>query len=177
MRIHGTLVKWNDERGFGFIAPASGNDEIFVHVSAFPRDGVRPHIGELISFETENRTDGRKRAIRIMRPAVRSRQPLPQASARTRSSLVTALGLMALGSLAIYAFLSPGNPATRQAPVDTVMPAVPLLAPAQLFSCDGRTRCSQMTSCEEAQFFLKNCPNTQMDGDQDGVPCEHQWCG
>ena len=44
------------------------------------------------------------------------------------------------------------------------------------FRCDGRTHCSQMTSCEEATFFLKNCPNTKMDGDNDGVPCEKQWC-
>jgi hypothetical protein len=44
------------------------------------------------------------------------------------------------------------------------------------FKCDGRTHCSNMTSCEEATFFLQNCPNTEMDGDDDGVPCESQWC-
>jgi predicted negative regulator of RcsB-dependent stress response len=49
-------------------------------------------------------------------------------------------------------------------------------APSQRFACDGRTRCSQMTSCEEATFFLKNCPGTKMDGNNDGVPCEQQWC-
>ena len=45
------------------------------------------------------------------------------------------------------------------------------------FNCDGRTRCSQMTSCEEAEFFLRNCPNVEMDGNNDGEPCESQWCG
>jgi hypothetical protein len=44
------------------------------------------------------------------------------------------------------------------------------------FVCDGRTKCAQMTSCDEATFFLKNCPNTTMGGDGDGVPCERQWC-
>ena len=44
------------------------------------------------------------------------------------------------------------------------------------FSCDGRTRCTQMTSCEEAAYFIQHCPNTTMDGDHDGVPCEQQWC-
>ncbi|WP_429019198.1 excalibur calcium-binding domain-containing protein [Comamonas sp. 4034] len=44
------------------------------------------------------------------------------------------------------------------------------------FQCDGRTRCSQMRSCQEATFFLQNCPNTKMDGDGDGVPCERQLC-
>ena len=44
------------------------------------------------------------------------------------------------------------------------------------YSCDGREYCSQMTSCEEATFFIQNCPNTKMDGDRDGVPCERQFC-
>jgi hypothetical protein len=44
------------------------------------------------------------------------------------------------------------------------------------YSCDGRQHCSQMSSCEEATFFINNCPNTKMDGDRDGVPCERQHC-
>jgi hypothetical protein len=44
------------------------------------------------------------------------------------------------------------------------------------FSCDGRTYCSQMTSCAEATYFLEHCANVKMDGDHDGVPCESQWC-
>lgn len=47
---------------------------------------------------------------------------------------------------------------------------------AAKYRCDGRTHCSQMTSCEEATFFLRNCPGTKMDGDNDGIPCERQLC-
>lgn len=43
------------------------------------------------------------------------------------------------------------------------------------FKCDGRTHCSQMSSYEEALFFLRNCPGTQMDGNNDGEPCERQF--
>jgi endonuclease YncB( thermonuclease family) len=42
--------------------------------------------------------------------------------------------------------------------------------------CDGRRYCSQMSSCEEATWFAKNCPGVKMDGNNDGVPCEKQWC-
>lgn len=52
-------------------------------------------------------------------------------------------------------------------------------APASVsgkFSCDGRTYCSQMHSCEEAKYFLANCPGAKMDGDGNGIPCEKQWC-
>ena len=44
------------------------------------------------------------------------------------------------------------------------------------FKCDGRTMCPQMTSCAEATYFIQHCPNTRMDGNNDGVPCERQWC-
>lgn len=44
------------------------------------------------------------------------------------------------------------------------------------FSCDGRQHCPQMRSCDEAKYFLANCPGVKMDGDRDGIPCEEQWC-
>jgi hypothetical protein len=47
---------------------------------------------------------------------------------------------------------------------------------AASFACDGRTFCSQMKSCEEATYFLQHCPNVKMDGNNDGIPCEKQWC-
>ncbi|MCI5164095.1 MAG: DNA-binding protein [Candidatus Electrothrix sp. AX5] len=45
------------------------------------------------------------------------------------------------------------------------------------FSCQGKKHCSQMRSCAEAKFYIRNCPGTKMDGDNDGIPCERQWCG
>lgn len=44
------------------------------------------------------------------------------------------------------------------------------------YKCDGRIYCSQMTSCAEATYFLRSCPGVKMDGDNDGIPCEKQWC-
>jgi len=43
------------------------------------------------------------------------------------------------------------------------------------FQCDGREYCSEMDSFEEAKYFLNNCPNVKMDGDNDGIPCERQF--
>ncbi|KAA0929662.1 excalibur calcium-binding domain-containing protein [Psychrobacter sp. ANT_H56B] len=40
----------------------------------------------------------------------------------------------------------------------------------------GRKHCSQITSCAEATYFIQHCPNTKMDGNNDGIPCEKQWC-
>ena len=47
--------------------------------------------------------------------------------------------------------------------------------PSTTYQCDGRQHCSQMTSYEEAKYFIRYCPNTKMDGDGDGIPCEKQF--
>ena len=65
-----------------------------------------------------------------------------------------------------------GETRARAAPPQVEVPR----PAAGQFSCDGRTHCSQMRSCAEATYFIKHCPNTQMDGNSDGVPCERQWC-
>lgn len=52
----------------------------------------------------------------------------------------------------------------------------PVPPAAASFRCDGRKYCSQMTSCQEAKYFLATCPGVRMDGDRDGIPCEEQWC-
>jgi len=44
------------------------------------------------------------------------------------------------------------------------------------FQCSGKIYCSEMSSCAEAKFYLRNCPGTKMDGNNDGIPCEKQWC-
>jgi Excalibur calcium-binding domain len=90
--------------------------------------------------------------------------------------------------LALAAWQGYGEYKTRRAETaepqgiaDVAQPEAPTtaqleVAPTSQYRCDGRTRCSQMTSCEEATFFLRNCPGVTMDGNNDGVPCEQQWC-
>lgn len=38
--------------------------------------------------------------------------------------------------------------------------------------CGTKNYCKEMTSCEEAMFYLKECGLTRLDGDGDGIPCE-----
>ena len=49
--MKGKLVRWNGDKGFGFIRCEENHEEYFVHISAFPRDGVPPRIDESVSFE------------------------------------------------------------------------------------------------------------------------------
>ena len=194
MRFEGKLLKWNDDRGFGFIAPVQGGQEVFVHISAFPRDGQRPQLHEALSFGIELDNKGKKRAVGVLRPAGSPSAPrrlTPVASTPGRPSrhatdgpakwvamlLLVALGVYGYGQyskrVGAYPSADTGQPLAQplgQEVVQLVQPA------AASFRCDGRQHCSQMTSCAEATFFLKNCPGVKMDGDGDGVPCEQQWC-
>lgn len=186
MRIDGKLAKWNDDRGFGFITPDLGGQEIFVHISAFPKDGQRPRLGEALSFQIESDKDGRKRAKTVSRPILAAARPIrPRESTRSRkhrNSIGRAAPLLVAVILGVVAYgeylrrtsvpaLADDIEATESASSPTAH------ATSAAFQCDGRTHCSQMTSCAEANFFLRNCPNVQMDGNNDGVPCEQQWCG
>ena len=65
MRIEGTIKTWNDDRGFGFIAPTYGGQEIFVHIKAFRARSVRPQVGQVVTFEVELNHEGKKRAISV----------------------------------------------------------------------------------------------------------------
>jgi uncharacterized membrane protein YsdA (DUF1294 family)/cold shock CspA family protein len=61
-RFEGSLASWNPDRGFGFITPAAGGSQVFVHVRAFPRGAAAPTVGEQLSYEIEETVDGKTRA-------------------------------------------------------------------------------------------------------------------
>ncbi len=58
----GKIEKWNDDRGFGFIAPAAGGDDVFVHVSAFEPGGRRPSVGDGVRYAIGRDGRGRRQA-------------------------------------------------------------------------------------------------------------------
>lgn len=63
MRFDGKIKSWNDERGFGFIEPTQGGQEIFVHIKAFRGLHERPRTHQCVSFQVEVGPQGKKRAI------------------------------------------------------------------------------------------------------------------
>ena len=50
--------------------------------------------------------------------------------------------------------------------------SAPTAATSGGFTCAGKRYCREMTSCEEAKFYLTQCGAGSLDGNRDGVPCE-----
>ena len=61
--ITGTVKFFNENKGFGFIAPETGGDDAFVHISALERAGIQSlDEGQRIEYELEPGRDGKSAA-------------------------------------------------------------------------------------------------------------------
>jgi cold shock CspA family protein len=172
MRYQGRITEWKDERGFGFIAPNGGGSKIFLHVKAFHGGQPRPQVGDLVTYEVVDDPKRGPRANDVRYVAPRTLR----APATPRRSLAPAIALFVAVGVGAYAWRHYTRAPVPDGP-PTVTESISQSEPAIRFSCQGKQYCSQMVSCEEATFYLKNCPNVKIDGDGDGIPCEEQWCG
>ncbi len=60
-------VKWfNAQKGFGFIQPDGGGNDVFVHISAVERAGLSNlNENQKVSFETETGRNGKASAVNL----------------------------------------------------------------------------------------------------------------
>lgn len=65
MRLEGTLRSWNEDRGFGFIHPRDGGEDVFVHISAFRTREIRPDSNQRVTYEVEPGQHGKLRARNV----------------------------------------------------------------------------------------------------------------
>ena len=60
-------VKWfNAQKGYGFIAPSDGSKDVFVHISAVERAGMKNlNEGQALSYELERGQGGKTSAVNL----------------------------------------------------------------------------------------------------------------
>lgn len=62
----GTVKFFNPDKGFGFIAPESGGDDAFVHISAVERAGMRTlEKDQRVSYDLEKDQRGKMAAVNL----------------------------------------------------------------------------------------------------------------
>jgi cold shock CspA family protein len=136
-RDQGQLIKWNDDRGFGFIQSPDGGKDIFLHISAIQAASRRPLVGDTVLYELVIEPDGKRRAEnasiqgatlasssqpspqpnRPMPPPRTQRQPQrqPQSTHRKGQSsgvlvgVVTVVGGCIVASLGVFALITDQN--------------------------------------------------------------------
>ncbi|RPA35243.1 excalibur calcium-binding domain-containing protein [Shewanella frigidimarina] len=200
----GTLVRWNTEKGFGFIKPETGdNQDVFIHISTLKHMARKPMVGDEILFHRENQPDGKVKAVKAsiegvavvsntIRPAShtgqhhRNSQSHHDENYRASPVLGRLIMLIILLGVGIFGYKQyqkmTATPVLTNADVEQMEWTPTVSKPSLInqqpqFRCEaGKTHCSQMRSCAEATFYIRNCPGTEMDGDGDGVPCERQFC-
>ena len=66
---HGTVIWFNNEKGFGFISNDDGSGDVFVHFSAIQAEGFRTLAeGQKVSYDTEPdpKDPGKLRAVNVV---------------------------------------------------------------------------------------------------------------
>ena len=192
MRYQGRITEWKDERGFGFITPNGGGAKVFVHFKALRKGEPRPAGNELVTYELELANAKGPRAADVayvdrVRATPRDRAEAPRGG-NVFSTLIGVALVIGLAAFGWNHFAAQRERAVVARPPQEKMSApstpkqIPLagqFAPAatsEAFKCEGKKYCSEMKSCDEANFYLRNCPGVNIDGDGDGIPCERQWC-
>lgn len=205
VRQQGKIIKWLDDKGFGFVTADGSAEQIFVHITAFPKGLARPAIGEAITFEVANDAKKGLQAYNVLylnRPLQAQHRANSKIVKKQKNySVIILVSILVFCSLPLYQlykrisgvdsslqktteYTNSIEAAKEMTPKAFLTNSETLSSSAtnhansgNRFQCAGKTRCNEMTSCDEAMFYLSNCPGTISDGDGDGIPCEDQWCG
>ncbi len=187
----GKLVRWNNDKGFGFIKPDSaGNKDIFIHISILKHMARKPVVGDQINYFSETQSDGKIKAIKaniegvaVISTRKSNHNRRHDNNKSTSGMLIPLLIILALGIFGFQKYKEmTATPVLTNQDIEQMewQPSVKSNNPITsqpTFRCEaGKFHCSQMRSCAEATFYNNNCPGTKMDGDRDDIPCESQWC-
>jgi cold shock CspA family protein len=192
----GILVRWVEDKGFGFIKPENGANDIFIHISALKGMSRKPIVGDVIHYQISVAESGKTCAINAniegvnqlltIAPIERKRgatpnYPIKEKPYRKSSQVdkskkrLNLLPIMAIIVIAVFIYTKIFKLKDQSNRISHSTSQVEQFAQQEKFQCQGKVWCSEMSSYEEALFYLRNCPGTKMDGDSDGEPCENQF--
>lgn len=86
MRLQGKIIRWDDDRGFGFISWHGDKSTVFVHIKSFSGKSRRPEVGNIVTYEVTKGKNGKTRAEKV-RFSDQVKPKRQSAGNRKRSSL------------------------------------------------------------------------------------------
>ncbi|HJS14930.1 MAG TPA: excalibur calcium-binding domain-containing protein [Rheinheimera sp.] len=196
MLHQGKLRDWNPSDGSGFIQQEKAGPDIRISSSGFRKKPENLQDGDSIFFQIEVDPQGKPKAVFAYRagqhfaPAPAVKKPaLSSLPFQQLLSVVVTLSILAwfgyqsmhllraeVSSPAVAGGIETADPQSTTASLENpVWPPIQAQQDPQ-FQCEGKQHCSEMSSCEEAEFYLEQCPNVLIDGDRDGIPCERTHC-
>lgn len=97
----GFLKTWKDDRGFGFIKPEDGSEDIFIHISSLKGFVRRPYRGDTIYYQVEHSDDGKSKAVNARIEGVETFSETKSSGKKWLWFVAAALGMV---SVAVAAF-------------------------------------------------------------------------
>jgi uncharacterized membrane protein YsdA (DUF1294 family)/cold shock CspA family protein len=101
MRKKGTMRSWNEQKAFGFIQPADGGTDVFVHISGMGNRNRKPELGQKVSYIMSSDKQGRPCAEQVLLPG--DRLPRDSAKAGFTGSVIVAAIFISVVAFLTYA--------------------------------------------------------------------------
>jgi cold shock CspA family protein len=102
-QIKGTLKRWNEDRGFGFIVSDNETQDIFIHISALKNMSRRPIVGDVIYFQIQTDKSGKRQANNARIEGVQTiNKKSIKNNKKTKSSLVAICGIILIITAGYY---------------------------------------------------------------------------
>lgn len=65
----GVVKKWFDEKGYGFIKPEDGSDDVFMHFSQWKGEGKKPTVDDKVTYDIGKNPKNQKPQAENVHPA------------------------------------------------------------------------------------------------------------
>jgi cold shock CspA family protein len=102
-KIKGVLKTWKADRGFGFIKPDAGGQDIFIHISSLKNVDRRPIRGDVIYYQVAKDNQGKYKAINATIEGVEESHKKTGSLVRINKWLiVSAISLMIIVMISLY---------------------------------------------------------------------------
>lgn len=103
MRYQGKITNWNDDKGFGFITPNGGRNQVFLNINSFANRQGRSVGNEIVTYELKTDAKGRAQAERVAFVGERVASSTSSRSGRSNVHIIWTAAFLVFVAGAVFA--------------------------------------------------------------------------